>query len=102
MVYSLFQLIDTVINLYIWTLLAFVISSWLIAFKIINPYQPLVRRILIALDAIHRPILMPIQRLQYRLMPNMGGIDLSPIVAFLAAQYLVGPVLKHAILAILA
>lgn len=102
MVYSLFQLIDTVINLYIWTLLAFVISSWLIAFKIINPYQPLVRRILIALDAIHRPILMPIQRLQYRLMPNMGGIDLSPIVAFLAAQYVVGPVLKHAILAILA
>ena len=102
MVYSLFQLIDTVINLYIWTLLAFVISSWLIAFKIINPYQPLVRRILIALDAIHRPILMPIQRLQYRLMPNMGGIDLSPIVAFLAAQYLVGPILKHAILAILA
>ena len=102
MVYSLFQLIDTVINLYIWTLLAFVISSWLIAFKIINPYQPLVRCILIALDAIHRPILMPIQRLQYRLMPNMGGIDLSPIVAFLAAQYVVGPVLKHAILAILA
>lgn len=101
MIYSLFQLIDTVINLYIWTLLAFVISSWLIAFNIINPYQPLVRRILMALDAIHRPILMPIQRIQYRLMPNMGGIDLSPIVAFLAAQYIIGPVLKHAILAVL-
>ena len=100
MIYSIFQLIDVVINLYIWTLLAFVISSWLIAFNIINPYQPLVRRILMALDSLHRPILMPIQRIQYRIMPNMGGIDLSPIVAFLAAQYLVRPILIHAALAI--
>jgi YggT family protein len=102
MIYPLFQLIDTIINLYIWTLLAYVISSWLIAFRIINPYQVLVRHILQALDAIHRPILLPIQRLQYQLMPNMGGLDLSPIVAFLAAQYLIGPVLKHAVLAIFA
>jgi uncharacterized protein YggT (Ycf19 family) len=43
---------------------------------------------------------LPIQRLQYRLMPNLGGLDLSPIVAFLAAQYILGPVLKHAVLAI--
>jgi len=102
MIYPLFQLIDTIINLYIWTLLAYVISSWLIAFRIINPYQVLVHHILQALDAIHRPILLPIQRLQYRLMPNMGGLDLSPIVAFLAAQYLIGPVLKHVVLAIFA
>jgi len=100
MIYPLFQLIDAVINLYIWTLLAYVISSWLIAFRIINPYQALVRHLLQALDAIHRPILLPIQRLQYRLMPNLGGLDLSPIVAFLAAQYILGPVLKHAVLAI--
>lgn len=101
MIYSLFQLIDTVVHLYIWTLLAFVISNWLIVFKIINPYQVLVRKILIALDAIHRPILEPIQRIQYRIMPNMGGIDFSPIVAFLAAQYIVAPILKHAVLAVL-
>ena len=100
MIISIFQLIDTIINIYIWTLLAYVISSWLIAFKIVNPYQPLVRQILTGLDALHRPFLMPIQRLQYRLMPNMGGVDLSPIVAFLVAQYLVGPTLKTIILAV--
>ena len=73
------------------------ISSWLIAFRIINPYQPLVRTILQGLAAIHEPLLQPIRIIQYRLIPNLGGFDLSPIVAFLVAQYLVGPMIKSII-----
>ena len=98
MAISLLQLTDAVINLYIWSLLAYVISSWLIAFRIINPYQPLVRTILQGLGAIHEPILHPIRVLQYRLIPNLGGFDLSPIVAFLAAQYVIGPMIKSVII----
>ena len=97
MAISLLQLTHLIISLYIWSLLAYVISSWLIAFRIINPYQPLVRTILQGLGAIHEPLLQPICIIQYRLIPNLGGFDLSPIVAFLAAQYLVGPMIKSII-----
>ena len=71
MAISLLQLTDTIITLYIWSLLAFVISSWLIVFRIINPYQPVVRVILQGLAAIHEPVLQPIRRVQYRLIPNL-------------------------------
>ncbi len=45
-------LVDSIISLYIYTLLAYVIASWLIAFKIINPWQPLVRWILQSLGGL--------------------------------------------------
>lgn len=101
MAISLLQLTDTIIALYIWSLLAFVISSWLIVFRIINPYQPVVRVILQGLAAIHEPVLQPIRRVQYRLIPNLGQFDLSPIVALLVAQYLVGPMIKTLIINLL-
>ena len=71
-------LIDQIINLYIWTLLAYIISSWLVAFKIINPWQPVVRMIINFLARLHEPILRQVRRY----MPDLGGIDLSPIVLF--------------------
>ena len=77
-------LIDQIINLYIWTLLAYIISSWLVAFKIINPWQPVVRMIINFLARLHEPILRQVRRY----MPDLGGIDLSPIVLFLAAQFI--------------
>ncbi|MGC6484868.1 MAG: YggT family protein [Candidatus Puniceispirillales bacterium] len=98
MAISLLQLTDTIIMLYIWSLLALVVSSWLIVFRIVNPYQPVVRVILQGLSAIHEPILQPIRVLQYRLIPNLGGFDLSPIVALLVAQYIVGPMIKSVII----
>ena len=76
--YAVIILIDQIINLYIWTLLAYIISSWLVAFKIINPWQPVVRMIINFLARLHEPIL----RLVRRYMPDLGGIDLSPIVLF--------------------
>ena len=77
-------LIDSIISLYIWSLLAYVIASWLIAFRIINPWQPLVRQILMALQALHEPILGHIRRF----MPNLGGLDISPIILLLAVEFL--------------
>lgn len=82
--YAVIILIDQIINLYIWTLLAYIISSWLVAFKIINPWQPVVRMIINFLARLHEPILRQVRRY----MPDLGGIDLSPIVLFLAAQFI--------------
>ena len=77
-------LVDSIISLYIYTLLAYVIASWLIAFKIINPWQPVVRWILQTLGGLHEPLLSRIRNV----LPNLGGIDISPIIILLAVQFL--------------
>ena len=77
-------LVDSIISLYIYTLLAYVIASWLIAFKIINPWQPLVRWILQSLGGLHEPLLSRIRNA----LPSLGGIDISPIIVLLAVQFL--------------
>ena len=82
--YAFATLIDQIINLYIWTLLAYLATSWLIAFKIINPWQPVVRMIIDALSRIHEPLLRPVRRI----LPDFEAIDISPIVLFLIAQFL--------------
>ena len=61
---ALLVLIDSIVDIYIFTLLAYVIASWLIAFKIINPWQPFVRTILHALGALHEPVLSHIRKLR--------------------------------------
>ena len=78
------MLIDQIINLYIWTLLAYLATGWLIAFKIINPWQPVVRMIIDTLSRIHDPLLRPLRRI----LPDFGALDVSPIVLFLLAQFL--------------
>ena len=78
------MLIDQIINLYVWTLLAYLATGWLIAFKIINPWQPVVRMIIDALSRIHEPLLRPVRRM----LPDFGTLDVSPIVLFLLAQFL--------------
>ena len=82
--YAFATLIDQIINLYIWTLLAYLATSWLIAFKIINPWQPVVRMIIDALSRVHEPLLRPVRRI----LPDFGALDVSPIVLFLIAQFL--------------
>ena len=77
-------LVDSIISLYIYTLLAYVIASWLIAFKIINPWPPLVRWVLQTLGGLHEPLLSRIRNV----LPNLGGIDISPIIILLAVQFL--------------
>ncbi|WP_348720999.1 YggT family protein, partial [uncultured Candidatus Puniceispirillum sp.] len=50
----------------------------------INPWQPAVRMIINVLARLHEPILRQVRRF----LPDLGGIDLSPIVLFLAAQFI--------------
>ena len=81
---ALLILIDNIVDIYIFTLLAYVIASWLVAFRIVNPWQPFVRMILQSMGRLHEPLLSRIRSV----LPELGGIDLSPIIVFLAVQFL--------------
>lgn len=81
---ALILLIDQIVNLYVWTLLAYIIINWLVAFKIVNPWQPFVRMAIHFLGRIHEPLMGMVRRF----LPDLGGIDISPIVLLLAVQFL--------------
>lgn len=82
--------LDILILFYVWSLLAYVGMGWLIQFRIIHPYQPGVYQIFKMLASMHEPILRPIRNVLNSILPNMGGIDFSPLVALLVANLLVG------------
>ena len=82
--YAVIMLIDQIINIYIWTLLIYIGVGWLVAFRIINPWQPIVRMIADVLARIHEPLLSQVRRF----LPDLGPVDISPIVMFLAAQFI--------------
>mgnify|MGYP006277105987 CR=1 FL=1 len=77
-------LVHTVINIYFWIILAMVIMSWLVAFGIVNRSNPYVRQIGYALDRLTDPLLRPIRRV----LPDLGGIDISPIILLIGLQFL--------------
>ena len=77
-------LIRTIIDIYFWIILASVILSWLVAFNVVNASNPYVRQIGNALKRLTEPLLGPIRRR----LPDLGGIDVSPIVLLIALQFL--------------
>lgn len=85
----LFWLISTVIELYIWVIIINVILSWLVGFNIVNVRNRFVYMIGDVTSRLTEPVLRPIRNL----LPNLGGIDLSPLVLVLLlifAQRLIG------------
>jgi YggT family protein len=82
----LLEFLSYVITLYTYVVIANVILSWLMAFGVINPYNSTVRAIWQVLNALVEPLLRPIRGI----LPNMGGIDLSPIVLLLACFFVQG------------
>lgn len=79
----LMWLFDTVINLYVWMVIGQALLSLLIAFNIVNPRQPLVAGIGEFLYRVTEPALAPIRRR----MPNLGPVDLSPLVLIIALLF---------------
>ena len=77
-------LVHTVINIYFWIILAMVIMSWLVAFGIVNRSNPYVRQVGYALERLTEPLLRPIRRV----LPDLGGIDISPIILLIGLQFL--------------
>ena len=72
-------LIDTIITLYIWILIAAAILSWLIAFNVVNTRNQFVGMVGDFLYRVTEPVLRPIRNV----MPNLGGIDVSPVILIL-------------------
>ncbi len=77
-------LLIQVLEIYKWILIASVIVSWLTAFNVINVHNNFVRSLLHILQALTEPVLAPIRRI----LPAMGGLDLSPIVVFVLIWFL--------------
>ena len=77
-------LILNLLNLYFWVILITVIMSWLIGFNVINGANPYVRQISYALHRLTEPLLGPIRRF----LPDLGGIDISPIILIFALLFL--------------
>ena len=77
-------LLLTILQLYSYIVLAYVIMSWLIAFNVINTHNRFVYLVNDFLNRATEPVLRPIRRF----LPNLGGIDLLPIVLFLLIMFL--------------
>ena len=81
---SLLWLFDTLISLYVYCLIASAVLSWLVAFNVVNVSNPLVARIGEFLYRITEPALRPIRRI----LPNLGGVDIAPIILVLLLFFL--------------
>ena len=76
---SFLILVDTVLNFYLWCIIISAVLSWLTAFNVINTHNQVVHTIYNFLYRITEPALKPIRRW----VPNLGGIDVSPVVLIL-------------------
>ena len=76
---SLFLLIDSIINIYIWLIIINVMLSWLVAFNILNTQNRFVFMILSATHQLTDPALNKIRKF----IPNLGSIDISPVILIL-------------------
>jgi YggT family protein len=88
------QLIDVILGLIIFVIIAQVIASWLVAFGVVNTRNRAVYMIVDMLDRVTAPILQPIRRF----VPSVGGLDLSPLIVLLVIDYLIRPILRHYLL----
>jgi YggT family protein len=73
------EFISYLLTLYIYIIIAYAVMSWLIAFNVVNTRNQFVRTVLDFLYRITEPVLRPIRRV----LPDLGGIDISPIVVWL-------------------
>ena len=79
----MFDLVE-LINIYTYVVIAAVVVSWLIAFGVINTFNPYARAVVRFLDAVTEPLFRPIRRV----VPPIGGFDLSPLLLYSLLQLL--------------
>ena len=77
-------LIMLILDLYWWVVIIAVIVSWLIAFNVINTYNNFVRSMLRLLDTMTEPVFRQVRKI----LPPMGGLDLSPMVVLVAIWFI--------------
>ena len=75
----IYQILDLLLTVARWIIIIQAILSWLMAFNVINMQNDFVRGIMVGLDRLTAPIYRPIRRI----MPDLGALDLSPLVVLL-------------------
>jgi YggT family protein len=89
MIYTLVGLVDLILAVAMWVIIAQVILSWLIVFNVINLQSDGVRAVIRALERITAPLYRPIRRI----LPDFGGIDFSPMVLIIIIIFIRSKVL---------
>jgi YggT family protein len=81
---ALLWLISTLINLFVWALIISVALTWLVQFNIVNARNPIVNQVGNFLYRLTEPALRPFRRF----IPNLGGVDISPVILILLLFFL--------------
>ena len=81
---ALLDVLLVVLQLYVYVIIAAAILSWLVAFNVVNRYNDVVRSIWNLVTALTEPLLRPIRNV----IPNFGGIDISPVILLLLIFFL--------------
>ena len=76
---SLFQILFVILDIIWWIVIIHIIMSWLINFQVLNLRQPIVAQIWYGLNRLLEPIYSPIRNA----LPQMGGLDIAPLVVIL-------------------
>jgi YggT family protein len=84
MLNPIFWLLLRLIDLYTWVVIIAVVVSWLVAFGVINVYNPFARSVVHALDAATEPVFRQVRRI----IPPIGGLDISPLIVLILLQFL--------------
>jgi YggT family protein len=84
MLRAILEIILEVLNLYAWLLIAAAILSWLVAFNVVNTRNQFVGAVVEFLYRITEPVLRPIRSV----IPSIGGLDISPIIAILIIWFI--------------
>jgi YggT family protein len=84
MIFAILQTLSFILNLVWWIFLIVIIMSWLISFNVINTRNQFVNSVWRVLNQITEPILKPIRRI----IPPVGGLDLSPLIVFIIIFFL--------------
>ena len=88
---SLFDAIMVVLNVVWFVMLAQIIMSWLVNFQVLNPRQPAVSQIWYGLNRLLEPIYAPVRRI----LPTTPGLDLAPLVIFIAIIILKNTLMRN-------
>lgn len=78
----LYFIVDALLGLLVWAIIINAVLSWLVAFDVINLRNRFIYQVAHFLDAVTRPVLRPFQRI----IPPLGGVDITPIIVLLIIQ----------------
>lgn len=88
---ALLDVILLVLQLYVWILIAAAVLSWLVAFNVVNTRNPIVASVGEFLYRITEPVLRPVRSV----LPNLGGIDISPVILILIIFFIQNVITRY-------